>query len=134
MDNEVRSAFGRTMAEMPRELTAMPIDFWNESVFRFFFCRSLLKSHADVTQLVECDRIDLVLRRGDEAAFVELKFYVRAPRFHAYTGKRLGFKGGPSAQNVLEFERCVSVLRTRASAPGLSKFIVLVYIDPNGEI
>jgi hypothetical protein len=84
-----------------------------------------------VKQLVECGRIDLVLHNGEEKAFIEFKFYLRPRRYDPYTGKLVGFKGGPGAQNLREFRRCVDELSRRHSAPGLSKYVVLVYADPS---
>lgn len=81
-------------------------------------------------QFVECDRIDLVLHRAEEKAFVEFKFYLHPRKFDPYTGDWSGFKGGPGPKNLDEFRRCVDHLYRRASAPELSKYIVLVYADP----
>ncbi|MFG3708622.1 hypothetical protein ACGF7U_28370 [Micromonospora sp. NPDC047670] len=85
-----------------------------------------------MTQFVECDRIDLVLHRAEEKAFIEFKFYLHAPKFDPYTGRRSGFKGGPGRMNLEEFRRCVDQLHVRQSIHGLSKYIVLVYADPIG--
>ncbi|MGN9807392.1 hypothetical protein [Micromonospora sp. L32] len=118
---------------MSDELSRMPLSLWNESVFRYFFCRSLAEAHPDVTQFVECDRIDLVLHHAKEKAFIEFKLYLHAPKFDPYTGSRSGFKGGPGRKNLSEFCRCVDQLYGRKSMHGLSKYIVLVYADPTAE-
>jgi hypothetical protein len=41
MDEIVGSAFRETLAFLPSELRLMPLSRWNESVFRYFFCRFL---------------------------------------------------------------------------------------------
>jgi hypothetical protein len=134
VDDVVRSTFSSTLAFLPNELRRMPLSRWNESVFRYFFCRFLADAYPGMKQLVECGRIDLVLHRGEEKAFVEFKFYLRPRRYDPYTGELLGFKGGPGAQNLREFRQCVDDLNLRESVPGLSKYIVLVYADPaNGS-
>ncbi|MFF5179774.1 hypothetical protein ACFY2Q_17275 [Micromonospora sp. NPDC000316] len=130
MNDLVRATFLSTVASMRDEVQRMPLDRWNESVFRYSFCRHLSHASPDVRQFVECNRIDLVLHRGEEKAFVEFKFYLHQPRFNPYTGDRSGFKGGPSPQNLTEFRKCVDRLHDRQSTHGLSKYVVLVYADP----
>ncbi|MFG1722171.1 hypothetical protein ACGFII_26460 [Micromonospora chalcea] len=130
LDGIVRSTFRHTIEFMPAELQRAPLASWNESVFRYFFCRHLPGVDEGVQPFVECDRIDLVLHGGDEKAFLEFKFYVHPRRYDPYTGDSSGFKGGPGLQNLHEFQRCVQQLHDRKSVPGLSKYIVLAYADP----
>lgn len=126
----VRQAFRDTLARVADEVAVMPLERWNESVFRYAFCRSIAAVRPEAHQFVESDRIDLVLRTEEGPAFIEFKFYLRRRRIDAYTGEIRGHRGGPSAQNLREFRRCVEQLHTRPSVPSLSKFIVLVYSDP----
>lgn len=133
VDDVVRSTFSNTLAFLSNELRRMPLSGWNESVFRYFFCRVLAAAYPGVKQLVECGRIDLVLHSGEEKAFVEFKFYLRPRRYDPYTGDLLGYKGGPGAQNLREFRQCVNDLSLEQSVPGLSKYVVLVYADPSKE-
>ncbi|SBV26123.1 hypothetical protein GA0070620_1605 [Micromonospora krabiensis] len=130
MDQLVRSTLSNTMAWMGGELKLMPLSRWNESIFRYFFCRQLASTKPSVSQFVECDHIDLVLHSAEEKAFVEFKFYLHPRKFDPYTGNSLGFKGGPSLQNLAEFRRCVDHLHGRNLTPGLSKYLILVYADP----
>ncbi|SCG15505.1 hypothetical protein GA0070610_1739 [Micromonospora echinofusca] len=130
MDDVVRSTFSSTMAFLPGELSRMPLSRWNESVLRYFFCRLLSNAYPDVKQFVECDRIDLVLHRAGEKAFVEFKFYLHPRKFDPYTGDWSGFKGGPGLRNLAEFRRAVDHLHGRNPMQGLSKYVVLVYVDP----
>lgn len=132
MDGVIRSTFLRTIEFMNDELRRAPLASWNESVFRYFFCRHLPGVDEGVKPFVECERIDLVVHRAEEKAFVEFKFYVHPQRFDPYTGGSSGFKGGPSLQNLREFQRCVDQLHDRKSVPRLSKYIVLAYADPLG--
>ncbi len=133
MDELVGSAFDVAMSRLKSELELMPLERWNESVFRYFFCRALTETHPDVSQFVECDRIDLVLCDGLARGFVEFKFYLRPSRFDPYSGAALGFKGGPGSKNLGEFRACVDLLHRRRSEVGLSKYVVLVYADPAGS-
>lgn len=126
----VRQAFQDTLARVADEVAVLPLECWNESVFRYALCRSIAEVRPEAHQFVESDRIDLVLRTDHGAAFIEIKFYLRRRRIAAYTGEARGFKGGPSAQNLREFQSCVDRLHARPSVPGLSKLIVLVYADP----
>jgi hypothetical protein len=130
MNEIVRATFRETIAFLPTEFALMPLNRWNESGFRYFYCRCLAKLHQDVAQFVECDRIDLVLRRRSESAFVEFKFYQRAVRFRSTTGSPGGFKGGPTAQNRREFEECIERLNSQPSERGTTKFVALLYADP----
>jgi hypothetical protein len=72
----------------------------------------------------------LVLREGSDVAFVEFKFYRHPIRFDPYDGSVRGFKGGPGAKNLFEFQSCVDHLHTRRATASLSKFIILLYADP----
>lgn len=131
MDEILGPAFRETVRFLPTELQLMPLARWNESVFRYVFCRCLAQVHPEVDQFVECSKIDLVLRSGREQAFVEFKFYLRPQRFDPYDGRMLGYKGGPSAKNLAEFQACVDYLHSRRSVEGLSKYVVLAYADPS---
>lgn len=133
MNEIMRTAFASTLRFLPTETATMPLPRWNESAFRYFFCRHLSESHPDVDQFVESSRIDLVLRRGNESAFVEFKFYLHPQRFDPYSGASRGYKGGPGAKNLAEFQACIDQLHRRPSAEGLSKFVVLAYADPAGD-
>ncbi len=130
MEGIVRDAFRTAFERVQTEVAVMPLNRWNESVFRYCFCRSVATAHPEVEQLVECDRIDLVLSRGNVRAFIEFKFYMRRQRFHPYDGRAPGFKGGPGRKNLSEFQACIDRLHQRAYAPSLSKYVVLVYADP----
>jgi hypothetical protein len=128
-DEILKSTLCSLVEFMPREIATMPLSRWSESVLRYFFCRFLAAASPEVTQFVECDKIDLVLRLGESKAFVEFKFYTRPQRFDAYDGRLCGFKGGPGPKNLAEFQSCVDKLHARRNVPGLSKYIVLVYSD-----
>jgi hypothetical protein len=128
----VEQAFVKTVESLSVEFEKMPLHGWCEAVFRFQFCCSVAQDHPEVDRLVECDRIDLVLRNPPEIAFIEFKFYGKPPKSDPYTGKRVGFKGGPGRKNFSEFQKCIDTLAGRRSVPGLSKYVVLFYADPNG--
>ncbi len=132
MDDVVRTTFSDAVARMSDELGSMPLSRWNESVFRYFFCRRLAASYPDVTQFVECDHVDLVLHGPTEKAFIEFKFYLRQQKFDPYSGSSLGFKGGPGPKNLGEFRKCIDQLYGRRPVPGLSKYVALVYADRAG--
>ena len=133
MNDVVRIGFQRTVQALEADLRMMPFSRWNESVLRYYFCRSVATVHPKVEQFVECDRIDLVLVQAPQRAFIEFKFYARPARFDAYGRGQRGFKGGPGRKNLGEFQACIDQLHERTPAPGLTKYIVLVYGDPKAE-
>jgi hypothetical protein len=131
MDDVVRTAFRQSLETLASELKIMPLSRWNESVFRYYFCRSIALAYPDVEQFVECKEIDLVLAQPSSRAFIEFKFYTHPHKFDAYSGRRIGYKGYPGSKNLGEFRDCIDKLHGRVSVSGLSKYIVLVYADPN---
>ena len=133
MRHAVSTTFQKLVGFLPTEIAKMPLDRWTESVLRYFYCRLLTHSIKAVDQFVECDKIDLVLRRGTATAFIEFKFYCHRIRFDPYDRSKRGFKGGPGRKNLAEFQSCVNLLYERPSVPELSKYIVLVYADPLDE-
>lgn len=130
MEKEVLTTFRTTAKFLRSELSLMPLSRWNESVLRYYFCRFLATTHPGVQQLVECDKIDLVLRHPPCTAFVEFKFYRHPLRYDPYDGAFRGYKGGPGPKNLAEFEACIDQLHSRRVVRGLSKYVVLVYADP----
>jgi len=129
MNEIVQTAFRSTVEFLRSEIELMPLDRWNESVLRYYFCRFLARTYPQVEQFVECGKIDLVLRQPPLVAFIEFKFYRLPCRYDPYDGSPRGFKGGPSRKNVGEFQRCVDQLHARPSVPHLSKYVILVYAD-----
>lgn len=130
MKRIIEAAFDRTLAFLTEELSVMPLDRWNESVFRYVYCRCLAEMNPEFEQFVECDRIDLVLANRNSRAFIEFKFFRRPRRFDPYDGTLRGFKGGAGKQNLAEFQDCVDELSGRRPIEGLSKYIVLAFADP----
>jgi len=130
LDEAILGAFKRAIEFLPDELAVMPLSRWTESVLRYYFCRFLAAAVRDVKLFVECDTIDLVVALPPYRAFVEFKLYGHPRRFNPYTGEQCGYKGGPSSQNLREFQKCVDDLVARTAAPNLSKFVALVYADP----
>jgi len=124
------AAFEDAINQIRTEEAQTPLDRWNESVFRFLYCRAIAALEPDVRQLVESDRIDLVLHRGSERAFIEFKFYTHSIRYDPITGERTGMKGFPGLQNCLEFKESVKTLRQRPISPEGLKVVGLFFADP----
>lgn len=133
MTEAVQAGFRGAVKSLESELQVMPLSRWNESVLRYYFCRSIATAHPDAEQFVECGKIDLVLAQAGLRAFVEFKFYWKPRRFDPYGHAQPGFKGGPSLKNLGEFRACIDQLAERPPAPGLSKYVVLVYADRTDE-
>jgi hypothetical protein len=127
----IREAFARLVEFLPSEFAVMPLNRWTESVVRYFFCRFLAEEFPDIEQFVECSKIDLVLRRLPATSFIEFKFYHHPRAFDPYDGTPGHYKGGAGTKNLAEFRSCVEKLSRRRFTPNLTKFIVLVYADPN---
>ena len=121
------AAFEEAVTRFKADEALMPLARWNESVFRFLYSRVIAAKEPDVTQLVECNRIDLVLHRRTERAFM---FYTHSVGYNPTTGMMERMKGYPSPQNRREFENCVKVLRERTVSPEVLKLVVLFYADP----
>ena len=87
MNKTVQMAFRSTIESLRSEVELMPFDRWNESVLRYYFCRSLAMTYPQAEQFVECDKIDLVLRQPPQVAFIEFKFYRHPRRYDPYDGR-----------------------------------------------
>lgn len=124
------AAFGDAVDQIKAEMTLMPLTRWNEFVFRFMYARAVATREPDVTQLVESSKIDLVLHRNSERAFVEFKFYTHSTAYDPLSGIKKGMKGYPSLANCREFENSVETLRRRSVAPEVLKLVALFYADP----
>jgi hypothetical protein len=115
-------------------MALMPIERWNEAVFRFMFSRTVTKAAREqmlkVDQFFECDRVDLVLHKNSERAFIEFKFYIHSPKHDALSGESCGWKGFPSEKNLSEFMNCIQTLRARSVPPNTLKLVALFYADP----
>lgn len=130
MQDVIKPVLRASVDTLVQDLEIMPIDRWNESVFRHYFCHEMALQNPDVDQFVESGRIDLVLHRPPQRAFIEFKFYIHRARINAYDSSQRGFKGGPGPANLAEFRECIDRLHERDSAPSLDKFVVLFYADP----
>jgi hypothetical protein len=126
----VTAAFEDAVEQFKADTPTMPLERWNESVFRFLCSRAITARAPEVKQFFECDRIDLVLHRSTERAFVEFKFYVHSISYDPLSGTKNGKKGGPSRQNYRELEKSVEILRRRSASPEVLKFLALFYADP----
>lgn len=125
------TALNATLIDMESNFHDAPIEAWNESVFRFIFCKNINKQNKEINQLVECERIDLVLHGSDFLSFIEFKFYIHSYRFDPYTQQRRGRKSFPSPQNFNEFKNSIKILKGKKETKLLTKFIILFYADPD---
>lgn len=123
-------ALEKTVCVFKAASDSMPVDRWNESVFRFFFCQAIAQLDSDIEQFVECRRIDLVLHGKREKAFIEFKFYTHSWGCDPYTGDGKYRKGFPGRANRKQFEDAIVKLRERKHEPSLLKIMVLFYADP----
>ena len=127
----LKAALDDTLSEMEKDFSVAPIEAWNESVFRFIFCKNINKQNKEISQLIECNRIDLVLHKGGLSSFIEFKFYIHSSRFDPCTQNIMGRKSYPSDKNFSEFENSAKKLINQKETKSTSKFIILFYADPN---
>jgi hypothetical protein len=135
--NLLREALKRTCSAMLTEVQNVPLEHWNEAVFRWLLIRHLREVAPETQCWQEWNRVDLVLPALSGATLIELKFFARR-RLHELHG-RLRMKGGPSEKNVREFWASVENLATSAARPWafayrgvLTGYLVLAYCDPAG--
>ncbi len=127
----LKVALDDTLDEMKRDFSVAPIEAWNESVFRFIFCKNINKQNKEISQLVECNRIDLVLHKPGFSSFIEFKFYIHSSRYEHCTKKIIGLKSYPSDRNFGEFKNSAKKLSNQKESESTSKFIILFYADPD---
>ena len=108
MGRIVIDVFRRTASTLSKELESICLHHWHESILRFLFVKEILTYDDSLTCFIECDRIDLVIRKENLGAFIEFKFYSHPPKYDPYTGFRIGRKGGPSLR-ILESSKSVYV-------------------------
>ncbi len=132
----LRTALGRACSALPIEVRAVPLEHWNESIFRFLLVRHILAAAPGTPCWSEWHRVDLVLPASSGATLVELKFFAHQP-LRDHSDGVLRMKGGPSAQNVREFEAAIQSLagsraKHWATACGgiAAGYVVLAYCDP----
>lgn len=123
-------AFEDAVTQFKSDEARTPLGRWNESVFRFFYSKALTALDADIEQWFEVNRIDLVVRRKNELAFIEFKFYLHSARFYWLQGVPKGMKSYPSLKNLREFEESVDRLRRQPDSSAVPKFVALFYADP----
>jgi hypothetical protein len=128
MRHLIIKTFRKSVDQVRESFREMPLELWNEAVFRFIYSQTLKGLEGGVKQFAECHRIDLVVHHKSERAVLEFKFYGRPAR-HDLEGKKRGFKGGPSSKNCGEFKKSVEKLRGCAASNAL-KTVALFYSDP----
>ncbi len=130
----IKNALETTWRDIEAELKRTPLQHWNESVFRFFFIRSLGKPAVEGCQ-TEWNTVDLLLKAGDGFAVLEFKFL--ACNWHASIKEPFRRKAsGPSKQNFDEFCKCARKLAQIHETEWMTKrpiridgrFIVLAYV------
>jgi len=128
----LQEALDKTLRDMEEDFPVAPIEAWNESVFRFIFCKNLKKQDEQINQLIECNRIDLVLHQKGpilSSSFIEFKFYIHSNRANPCTQKITGLKSFPSDRNFSELGNSAKQLGNKQGGESTSKFIILFYAD-----
>ena len=134
--NLLQTALARACAVLPAERGSVPLDHWNESVFRWLLIRHLLAGAPGTPCWSEWHRVDLVIPSTSGATLVELKFFAHRP-LRDHSGRVVRLKGGPSDHNVGEFWASIDTLANSAArhwaraCGGISAgYFVLAYCDP----
>ena len=137
----ISNAFQGWEKALENELEEMPLELWNESVFRFSFCRQLRQCE-EIEQHIECStkgkiqRVDLVAlpknREDEHVALIEFKAYSHPKNFDIVSREFKGKKGCPSDKNYKEFKNCIEKLKSPEGTNYL-KCIIQVYVDPKSN-
>ncbi len=124
------SAFRDTVDDIRNDVARMPLTSWSESVFRFMYSQALARRDGTIKQFFECQKIDLVLHRKSERAFVEFKFYAHSTAYNALSGAKCGMKGGPSPKNYRGFSKSIEIIRRHSAPHKAPRLVALFYSDP----
>jgi hypothetical protein len=131
----LRKALKSACSRFVSEVADVPIEYWNESVFRHLLVRELLTFRTREKVWSEWHRVDLVLPDPSGGTAIELKFYTRNP-LCAVPDKILRWKGGPSEKNYGEFRRAIERLADSTNRPWAkdcgdveAAYLVLAYFD-----
>jgi hypothetical protein len=109
------AALQSTCDEFLESVRTIPLEWWNESVFRFFLMRQL--SARGIQCRCEWNKVDIVILQPEHGVvLVELKFYDRRPH-HDQADRILRYKGGPGPKNLDEFKNGLKRLRDNAAKP-----------------
>lgn len=125
----LEQALEKTCDEVIESLSITPMQYWNESVFRYFLVRNLWLTRQGLVSDVEWKRWDLILQHPLRVKIpVEIKFW-------CHHGERKVQRGGPSKQNENEFLAVIDKLHNARNSISLNKdriesaWLVLVYAD-----
>jgi len=105
----VPNVLRRTWVHFSDELSRFPLPHFTESVFRYFFVRSMLELYPSVRCETEWKKCDLFFFDSMGPSVIEFKFYVHN-RHRDFQGKNRYWKGGAGQQNFDEFCGCVRKL------------------------
>ncbi|WP_201221260.1 hypothetical protein [Halochromatium roseum] len=124
---------------MQHDVPKVPLDYWNESVFRFYLVRELLSIDQTIDCRTEWNRVDLMIPGDCGAVLCELKFFL-ALTLRNSSGDFLRFKGGASSKNFQEYSQVIKKLQAARNSRwtedtgGLSAaYLILAYADYVGE-
>ena len=99
----------RTWVHFSEELSKTPLHHFTESVFRYFFVRSMLELYPGTRCETEWKRCDLFFFDSTGPSVVEFKFYLHN-RHRDFQGTTKYYKGGAGEKNFDEFCGCVQKL------------------------
>jgi hypothetical protein len=140
MINEIASSLRIAWTDLVEGLEQVPLPLWNESVFRFLFIRSLLKTNPVIDCETEWERHDLLILLDKAAVLVEFKFF--QDRLGRSINDKRRRKGGAGVQNFREFCEAAEKLAARMVLPtpqiGQSQlvgaFLILAYADREDQL
>ncbi|SFG29792.1 hypothetical protein [Pontibacter chinhatensis] len=107
IQNLVKEVTIATNQSLKNEVAIVPLDLWNESVYRYQWIKQLLKVAPKARCQIEWNYNDLFFQLGDDNVIVEFKFYITQFNVDIHGNKRDTPKGHPSNKNFEEF--CVQI-------------------------
>ncbi|MFZ1898011.1 hypothetical protein [Methanoregula sp.] len=130
--NTIEKALEDTGREISRELKNSYLDWFNESVFRYFFIKSLSKHYPKNRFETEWKRFDLLMTDGEAGTIIEFKFYF-LNKHSTIDDKFKRFKGGPGKKNDKEFENCLERMSLLKEEGIHDKYLIVVYEETNNS-
>ena len=135
----LKSAIRNACKRFLRDVGSIPLEHWNESVFRFYLVREIVELKQKIDCRTEWNRVDLLVPAADGAMVIEMKFFQAMPLRDSHGGF-IRLKGTASPQNYREYEDVVDKLHSARgsrwvdAAGGVScGFLILAYVDYLGD-
>jgi hypothetical protein len=124
--NLIKKVLKDTGIAISRELKNGYLDWFNESVFRYYFIKNLSQQYPKSRLEIEWKRFDLLMSHGKTGIIIEFKFYF-LNKHRDINGEFKRYKGGSGKKNKNEFFSCLDRLSSLTEEGIRGKYLILVY-------